>query len=103
MPSAVKKIFRRTEHCLGCKACARVDPGLFSVQDGLSVIDYFIYTGDEESGPLLAKCPTETLVVFGQPSPWLEEELAGVEAITWAGRPKLPQRPTEEDMNWRDR
>ena len=87
--------------CLGCSACARVQPELFSVQNGLSVIDYANYTGDEDFEPVLKKCPRESLIVFGQPSPRQEEELADVDAVTWSGRPELPQRPTEEDMNWR--
>jgi Na+-translocating ferredoxin:NAD+ oxidoreductase subunit B len=87
--------------CIGCSACAKVSPDLFSMDNGLPVLDYSTYTGDEDFGPALKKCPRESILELGKPSAADQEALADVEAVTVAGRPAEPARPTKEDLDWR--
>lgn len=86
--------------CIGCSACQRIEQELFQISGGLAAIDYDQYTGDEDFDRVLEKCPAESLVLLGKPTPDYLEELAEVEAVTRADRSPLPVRPTAEDLDW---
>jgi ferredoxin len=71
-----------TVGCIGCGACQRISD-LFNVVDNLAGLDYSRYDPAMDFGPVIEKCPRESLVFVGKPT---EKDLAGV-----AGE-KLPER-----------
>jgi electron transport complex protein RnfB len=87
--------------CIGCSACSRAQPELFQMSGNLAVLNYNAYAEDQDFGPALAKCPRESLVTFGKPLPKHEAELAGVEAVTMAGRPDAADVATTDELDWR--
>lgn len=87
--------------CVGCGACARLEPELVSIEGSLAQIDYAKYSGKENVEKLVEKCPMQSLIVFGKPSPKHREQLDEVAAVTFAGRPALAKRSTADDLNWR--
>ena len=59
-----------TVGCIGCKACAKASPGVIGFAHNLPSIDYLKYdpaTSDVQAA--LAKCPRESLVFVGKPTP----------------------------------
>ena len=59
--------------CIGCKACERAS-GLFTMRDNLPALDYDVYEpADNEQlegiDKSLEKCPMESLIWVGEPSP----------------------------------
>jgi electron transport complex protein RnfB len=87
--------------CIGCAACAKAQPELFQMSGNLAVLNYQAYAEDQDFEPALAKCPRESLVVFGEPLPKHEEALAGVEAPVMAGRPTAEDVTTTDQLDWR--
>ena len=96
--------------CIGCGLCARKQPDVIHMENNLAIIDYERYTGDEDFGPVVEKCPMESLVNFGKPSREHEEALADTGAadtgtadqddMLVAGRPR-PAHTQAEDLHWR--
>jgi electron transport complex protein RnfB len=86
--------------CIGCGLCARKQPQVFEMQDNLATIHYERYTGQEDFGPAVEKCPMESLVTFGKPSPRHQQQLAEVDEVVFAGRP-VDTHCTSEDLDWR--
>lgn len=50
--------------CIGCGACARANPEIFTVEDNLAKINYHKYTNIEELKDPIEKCPAKMLIVF---------------------------------------
>lgn len=61
--------------CVACKACERLLPDLFEVNDNLAQLDYDNYTGQEELDEATEKCPTKVIVYAGKPKPEYEQML----------------------------
>jgi electron transport complex protein RnfB len=68
--------------CIGCKMCQRMMADVFSVKDNLAYIDYEAYSGEEDFGPVVAKCPADAMVYFGKPKPHYAAMLAEEEAAS---------------------
>lgn len=64
--------------CIGCKACSKLAPSLV-MKGNLPVIDYDKYEPGFDFLPAIDKCPAESLVWVGTPSPKDLEALADVE------------------------
>jgi ferredoxin len=86
--------------CIGCGLCARKEPEVFHMEQNLATIDYSNYTGREDFGPVVDKCPMESLVTFGKPRPEHLEEIADEPEMALAGRPDDPHTEAE-DLHWR--
>jgi ferredoxin len=46
--------------CIGCSLCARVDPKLLRMEEGLAVLDYETYSESQEFTAVLEKYPRES-------------------------------------------
>jgi len=75
--------------CLGCKACERLFCELFSVEDNLAHLRYDNYTGQEDFGPVIEKCPAGVMVYFGKPKPHYEAMLAQEASETSVSSPAI--------------
>ncbi len=53
-----------TVGCIGCGACARVNPEVFSIENNLAKIDYEKYETIESVSQAIEKCPAKMLVLF---------------------------------------
>jgi len=96
-----------TVGCVGCKACARLEPELFQIDGNLAVLNYDQYQPGLDASkdllPVLEKCPRKSLVVFGRPPLESVDEQPEGELVTVgeSGRPSPPERPTADDLAWR--
>jgi electron transport complex protein RnfB len=66
--------------CIGCGLCKRLRPEIFEVENNVASINYEAYTGEEDVGQVLEKCPAEVLVYLGKPKPEYAAQLAADEA-----------------------
>ncbi len=92
--------------CIGCKACARLQPDFFVVENNVARLNYDNYSPEldpeRDFAPVLDKCPREALVILGKPPRAAQDsEAEELETVGYSGRPKAPERPTVEDMDWR--
>ncbi len=69
-----------TVGCVGCTMCQRKLAEVFGVSDNLASLDYDSYTGDEDFGVVLQKCPAKVLIRFGKPNPKHTKELPSKES-----------------------
>lgn len=68
-----------TVGCIGCKSCEKVTKGVFHMVDNLPTLDYEHYESDFDFSQAIEKCPMESLVWFGKPSPKDLEQTADEE------------------------
>lgn len=87
--------------CIGCSLCARVQPELFHMEGELAVLDYEVYSEEEEFSAAIEKCPRESLVTFGKPHPTLRVLAAEENMIPRSNRPDRSELITTDDLDWR--
>ena len=84
--------------CIGCKACARVND-LIQIENNLAGIDYDKYEPEKaDFEAALEKCPRESLVFVGKPSPG---DLAAVAEEELPERVEADFKSTVDDTEWR--
>lgn len=86
--------------CIGCNACSKKSPTLFSMGRNLPVLDYDAYdpANPDEAAPALEKCPREGLIFVGKPTP---EDLAAVADEPDPGRVEADFKTTADKTEWR--
>jgi Na+-translocating ferredoxin:NAD+ oxidoreductase subunit B len=83
--------------CIGCGACARKND-LVEMDGKLPIIDYDAYQTDFDLQPILDKCPMESLLFIGTPTP---EDLVAVADEDVPDRIKADFHTTVDDTEWR--
>ena len=83
--------------CIGCKACTRNSP-LFHMEGNAPVIDYDHYTPEVSFDMVLSKCPMESLIFVGKPSP---KDLAKTEGEHVPERIEADFKTTVDETEWR--
>ena len=83
---------------MGCKACSRVSEGLITMQDNLPVIDYEKYHPGLKLQVIEDKCPRESLVWIGKPTP---RDLAATEHDQLPARAEADFKTTVDQTEWR--
>jgi len=83
--------------CIGCKACSR-HSNLFVMQGNLPALDYERYTPEADVAAALEKCPMESLVYVGKPSP---ADLAAVASESLPDRVTADFKTTVDETEWR--
>jgi electron transport complex protein RnfB len=84
--------------CMGCKACSKVSDGLITMKDNLPQIDYEKYDGTFKLDVIQDKCPRESMVMIGKPSP---KDLAGSAADQLPARAEADFQTTVDQTDWR--
>jgi Na+-translocating ferredoxin:NAD+ oxidoreductase RNF subunit RnfB len=82
--------------CIGCKACAKLAPQLV-MKSNLPVLDYDAYDAGFDFVPAIDKCPAESLLWVGKPTP---KDLAAVEAETLPVRVEADFKTTVDKTEW---
>jgi electron transport complex protein RnfB len=84
--------------CIGCKSCTRNSP-IFSMDANIPVIDYDKFDpSDSALDVVLDKCPRESLVYVGKPTPKHIETVKGEEVPK---RVKADFKTTVDEAEWR--
>ncbi|MBN1586067.1 MAG: RnfABCDGE type electron transport complex subunit B [Candidatus Omnitrophica bacterium] len=84
--------------CIGCKGCAKTCD-LFEMAGNLPKINYEAYDPDQvDFGPVLEKCPMNSLVWVGKPS---EKDLAAVKDQEVPDEIKADFKTSVDDAEWR--
>ena len=84
--------------CIGCKACSKVSEGLISMEGNLPVIDYEKYHPGLKLAVIVDKCPRESLVMIGKPSP---RDLAATAGEELPARVEADFKTTVDQTEWR--
>ena len=85
--------------CMGCKACTKVSDGVITMQGNLPVIDYEKYVpGQLKLDVIQDKCPRESMVVIGKPTP---RDLAATEHDQLPVRAEADFQTTVDQTEWR--
>ena len=87
--------------CIGCKACERVS-GLFTMRDNLPALDYEVYQpGDGEQlegiDKSIEKCPMESLIWVGEPTP---EDILATQDEELPARAEADFKSTVDQAEW---
>jgi electron transport complex protein RnfB len=83
--------------CIGCGSCSRKNE-LVAMDGKLPIIDYDFYETDADLQPILDKCPMQSLVFIGKPTP---EDLVAVADEELPERATADFRTTVDDTEWR--
>jgi len=83
--------------CIGCGACSR-NAELMEMQGKLPMIDYDHYDELADFSLARQKCPRESMIYVGKPSP---EDLAAVADEEMPSRIEADFRTTVDDTEWR--
>lgn len=83
--------------CIGCQACSR-HAELMQMEGHLPIIDYDRYTSGDHFGVAVGKCPRESLVYVGKPTP---EDVAAVADEVLPERIEADFQTTVDDTEWR--
>ena len=83
--------------CIGCTACTR-KCSLMRMEGSLPMIDYDAYQSAEEFAAAREKCPRESMIYVGKPSP---KDLAAVAAEEMPERVEVDFKTTVDDTEWR--
>ncbi len=84
--------------CMGCKACSRVSEGLITMESNLPVINYEKYDPKLSLTVIQEKCPRESLVWVGKPTP---KDLAATEHEQLPARAEADFDTTVDRADWR--
>ena len=87
--------------CIGCKACERVS-SLFTMRDNLPALDYEVYRPDdgeqlEGIDKSIEKCPMESLVWVGEPTP---EDILATQDEELPARAEADFKTTVDQAEW---
>jgi len=85
-----------TVGCIGCGVCAKLNE-LFNVTANLAEVDYDRYDPEMDFGAVMEKCPRNTIVFIGRPSP---EHLASVAEEELPERVEPDFRSTVDRSEW---
>jgi len=83
--------------CISCSACAKKST-LMRMEGGLPIIDYDAYSDEAEFAPALEKCPRQSLIYVGKPSP---RDLARVADEEMPGLVEVDFQTTVDETEWR--
>ncbi|MBN1589802.1 MAG: RnfABCDGE type electron transport complex subunit B [Pirellulales bacterium] len=83
--------------CIGCKACSK-NAELMSIENNLPIIDYDAYESEEQFAKAREKCPRESMILVGKPSP---KDLAAVAGEKLPDRVEADFKTTVDDTEWR--
>jgi ferredoxin len=83
--------------CIGCQACSRKSE-LIEMDGNLPIVDYEKYEPGADFAPAMEKCPRESMVVVGKPSP---ADLAAVADEELPDRVEADFKTTVDDTEWR--
>jgi Na+-translocating ferredoxin:NAD+ oxidoreductase RNF subunit RnfB len=83
--------------CISCSACAK-KCGLMRMENNLSQIDYDAYTDHPDLALAVEKCPRESLIYVGKPSP---QDLAQVAEEELPARIEADFQTTVDETEWR--
>lgn len=83
--------------CIGCSACSR-NAELMEMQGKLPTIDYDRYDESADFSLALQKCPRESMIYVGKPSP---EDLAAVAGEEMPSRIEADFKTTVDETEWR--
>jgi electron transport complex protein RnfB len=83
--------------CMGCKACAKASDGLITVKDNLPTIDYDKYDVGLKLTVIQEKCPRESMMWIGKPTP---RDLAATEHAELPPRVEADFKTTVDQTEW---
>ena len=86
-----------TVGCIGCTACS-LQTELMAMQGHLPVVDYEAYDDASAFSAARKKCPRESMLTVGHPSP---KDLAAVADETVPDRVEADFKTTVDDTEWR--
>ncbi|MBN2217174.1 MAG: RnfABCDGE type electron transport complex subunit B [Pirellulales bacterium] len=83
--------------CIGCKACSK-HAGPIEMAGQLPIINYDAYVSESDFTTALEKCPRESLLFVGKPTP---EDLAAVAGEKLPDRVEGDFKTTVDETEWR--
>ena len=86
-----------TVGCIGCTACSR-NAELMAMEGNLPAIDYGRYQSEEHFTLAREKCPRESMIHIGKPSP---EDLAAVAGEELPARIEADFKTSVDETQWR--
>jgi Na+-translocating ferredoxin:NAD+ oxidoreductase subunit B len=82
--------------CISCSMCAKKSQ-LVHMENSLPVIDYLAYKNEDDFAAAIEKCPRESLIYVGKPTP---EDLAKLAGEELPGRIKADFQTTVDRTDW---
>lgn len=87
-----------TVGCIGCKSCEKVTNGVLTMSGNLPTLNYDAYQPDFDFSQAVEKCPMESLVWLGIPSP---KDLLQTASEEMPDRIEVDFKTTVDKTEWR--